>query len=242
MIQEMNIHSLLDVGCGRGVSTSWFSDHGVKVLCVEGSSDAKQQSALDDPETQMVEHDYSRGPWWPQDTYDAVWSVEFLEHVGLNHQFNYISTFRKAALLFVSTSRWGGWHHVEVHEDEWWKLKYESYGFRFSEELTKEVRYWARREARIGDEVAPNGNKYNAQHLWLTMKVFVNPVVAALPQHAHLFSQHGCFSKLYEPDKQCDSLERGYYEAQKSVTPIALTEEMDQKWDARIKRNIGMEK
>ena len=79
MIQDFNVRSVLDVGCGRGVSTSWFLDHGTKTLCVEGSHDAFHQSVLDDPYTSMVEHDFSRGPWWPEDTYDAVWSVEFLE-------------------------------------------------------------------------------------------------------------------------------------------------------------------
>ena len=32
----------------------------------------------------MVEHDFSRGPWWPEDTVDAVWCVEVLENVGRN--------------------------------------------------------------------------------------------------------------------------------------------------------------
>jgi hypothetical protein len=100
MIQDFNVKSVMDVGCGRGISTSWFFDHGVDILCVEGSHDALHQSVLDHPETQMVEHDFSRGPWWPGKTYDAVWAVEFLEHVGLNFHFNYISTFRKAAVLF----------------------------------------------------------------------------------------------------------------------------------------------
>ena len=61
MIQQMNITSLIDVGCGRGTSTSWFQDHQVDTLCVEGSHDAKLQSVLDDPNTTMVEHDFSRG-------------------------------------------------------------------------------------------------------------------------------------------------------------------------------------
>eukprot|EP00522_Entomoneis_paludosa_P007977 CAMPEP_0172449324 /NCGR_PEP_ID=MMETSP1065-20121228/8067_1 /TAXON_ID=265537 /ORGANISM="Amphiprora paludosa, Strain CCMP125" /LENGTH=414 /DNA_ID=CAMNT_0013200981 /DNA_START=29 /DNA_END=1273 /DNA_ORIENTATION=+ len=238
MVENLNVHSLMDVGCGRGVSTSWFADHGVDVLCVEGSHDAKHQSVLDDPETQMVEHDYSRGPWWPEKTYDAVWSVEFLEHVGLNNQFNYISTFRKAALLFVSSSRWGGWHHVEVHEDDWWILKYESYGFRFSDKLTQQVRGWARKEMRLGEEIAPNGESYNGQHIWLTMKVFVNPEVAALPEHAHLFAEAGCATKLYSPDKACPELEPSVKKSQSSKTPIALSPDMDEKWMSRIKSSI----
>ena len=44
MIQEFGVHSLIDVGCGRGTSTRWFYEHNVDVLCVEGSHAAVQQS------------------------------------------------------------------------------------------------------------------------------------------------------------------------------------------------------
>mmetsp|Transcript_9677 Transcript_9677/g.10750 ORF Transcript_9677/g.10750 Transcript_9677/m.10750 type:complete len:213 (+) Transcript_9677:50-688(+) len=83
MIEMLGVRSLLDVGCGRGISTSWFIMHGLAdtTLCVEGSHDAYEKSILPSPQTQMVEHDFSRGPWWPSRTFDAVWCVEFLEHV-----------------------------------------------------------------------------------------------------------------------------------------------------------------
>jgi len=104
-----------------------------------------------------------------------------------------VTAFRKVALLFVTSSRWGGWHHVEVHQDDWWIRKYESYGFRYDQKLTDRVRWFAQQELRWKNETAPNGEDYNAQHVWLSMKVFVNPVVASLPQHAHLFPEHGWY-------------------------------------------------
>jgi len=106
LIQKYNVRSFMDVGCGKGVITRWFLEHGADVLCVEGSHDAVSQSIL--PEDKVIEHDYSRGPWWPEKTYDVAWSVEFLEHVSRQYYFNYMSTFRKAALIFVTSSRWGG--------------------------------------------------------------------------------------------------------------------------------------
>ena len=119
MLTYFGIKSIMDVGCGRGISTSWFYLHGVDALCLEGSHDAVMKTILPHPETQIVEHDFSRGPWWPEKTYDAVWCVEFLEHVGRNFHQNYFSVFRKSALIFATHSRWGGWHHVEVHDDKW---------------------------------------------------------------------------------------------------------------------------
>ena len=81
MVNYLGVHSLLDVGCGRGISTSWFYFHGVDVLCVEGSHHAVESTVMPDPGL-IVEHDFSRGPWWPDKTYDAIWCVEFLEHVS----------------------------------------------------------------------------------------------------------------------------------------------------------------
>lgn len=111
----IGVRSVLDVGCGKGVSTAYFNSFGADVLCVEGSKDAIKQSLL--PPERIVEHDFSRGPWWPANdkTFDAVWAVEFLEHIGRPHIPNYLPIFRRAALLFVTHSGWGGWHHVEVH-------------------------------------------------------------------------------------------------------------------------------
>lgn len=80
MISYLGIKSLLDVGCGKGVSTLWFQMHGVDAKCVEGSTDALQHSLLNS--STIIEHDYSRGAWYPSHTVDAVWSVEFLGKSG----------------------------------------------------------------------------------------------------------------------------------------------------------------
>ena len=170
MVTYFGVKSLLDVGCGRGISTSWFALHGVDALCVEGSHDAVTQSILPDPSTQVVEHDFSRGPWWPTRTVDAVWCVEFLEHVGRNFHHNYLPAFRKAALIFATNSRWGGWHHVEVHDDIWWISKFESYGFIYSAELSQVVKTIALREFN-SNITSMTGQPYDAQHVRSTMKV-----------------------------------------------------------------------
>ncbi|GMI55976.1 hypothetical protein ScalyP_jg1192, partial [Parmales sp. scaly parma] len=193
MISYFGVRSLLDVGCGKGISTSWFYEHGVDTHCVEGSHDAVTQSILPDPTTQVTEHDFSRGPWWPEQTVDAVWCVEFTEHVGRNYHSNYVPAFKKAALVFVTHSNWGGWHHVEVHDDKWWRTKWEMQGLVYSEELTAMVRAEARAES-ARKVLSPNGKDYYyAQHIIKTMQVFINPEVAMLPRHSGLMAEDGCY-------------------------------------------------
>ena len=248
MLQQLGIRSVLDVGCGRGISTSWFALHGCRVQCVEGSHDAVLQSIVEKVVPgSVVEHDFSRGPWWPMETFDAAWAVEFLEHVGVNYQYNYVTAFRKAAILLVTSSRWGGWHHVEVHQDEWWIRKYESYGFRYDEQLTNMIRGVASQEGKWKNATAPNGEYYNAQHVWLSMKVFINPMVAALPQHAHLFPEHGCYGGkgkganpiIHQPCGQGSSIESVL---PKEYWPLQPTEEQDQAWSDLIRQHISISK
>ena len=144
-------------------------------------------------------------------------------------------------MLFVTSSRWGGWHHVEVHKDDWWILKYESYGFQYSEALTKEVRSWASHEGRSSEVLAPNGKRYNAQHIWLSMKVFINPVVMALPQHAHLLYKYRCITgdgALVEASKQLPISTSCNDVPHELKTPRQLPPEMNKKWEDRIKRNL----
>ena len=174
-VKNWTVQSVLDVGCGRGISTSWFVTHGLRTECVEGSHHAIQESMVPDKSI-LTEHDFSRGPWWPGETFDMVWSVEFLEHVNLQFHYNYVSAFRKAAIIMVSSSNWGGWHHVEIHDSNWWIRKYESYGFRYDSVLTEEIKKVAVDETYAKEIFPPNGKEIGAQHVWSTIKVFINPV------------------------------------------------------------------
>jgi hypothetical protein len=112
MMGGLAVKSLIDVGCGAGVSTNYFFKQGVKVVCVEASPKAIKQSVL--PADRIVEHDFSLGPWWPSRTFDAVWCVEFVEHLGRQYMENYLPVFHKSALVFIAANGFGGNHHVEV--------------------------------------------------------------------------------------------------------------------------------
>lgn len=244
MIETLGVHSILDVGCGRGISTSWFALHGLNTLCVEGSHDAIEKTLVPkelNPEKILVEHDFSRGPWWPSQTVDAVWCVEFLEHVGRNYQQNYIPAFRKAALIFTTHSKWGGWHHVEVHDEWWWKTKMESYGFVFSPELSNAIRDVGKFEMHNG-LVGPNEEPFRPVHVNMSMMVFINPSVASMPEHQHLFAEHGCF---YSDDLK--NLKCGTGKVKKDTAlpseylPLELTHEMDDAWMSLVKSDLQKE-
>eukprot|EP00584_Thalassiosira_punctigera_P007847 CAMPEP_0172533554 /NCGR_PEP_ID=MMETSP1067-20121228/6217_1 /TAXON_ID=265564 ORGANISM="Thalassiosira punctigera, Strain Tpunct2005C2" /NCGR_SAMPLE_ID=MMETSP1067 /ASSEMBLY_ACC=CAM_ASM_000444 /LENGTH=395 /DNA_ID=CAMNT_0013318207 /DNA_START=14 /DNA_END=1201 /DNA_ORIENTATION=+ len=247
LITHLGIKSLLDVGCGRGISTAWFVTHGLEyVQCVEGSHDAVLQSIVPNAEERVVEHDFSRGPWWPDRTVDAAWAVEFTEHVGRNYQPNYLTAFRKAALVFVTHSNWGGWHHVEVHDDDWWRIRWEAAGFVYSDYLTKSVRAQALQDQDRKDLTLDMKEDYLyfvGQHIYLNAQVFINPMVASLPAHAHLFAENGCFGGKSPETKQrihvacTDVHAKGEIltPLPDSFKPLVLNDDMDKQWFELIK-------
>lgn len=184
LVKNINVRSVVDVGCGRGISTRWFHDHNVDVLCIEGSHDTVKKSYL--PAERIVEHDFSLGPWWPEKTYDLAWCVEVLEHIGRQNMRNYLPVFHRSAIIMVTHAMTGGHHHVETHEDEWWIDRLEMQGFVYSPRLTKTFRNRATTSKEDG---------FNAQHLWNTNLVFLNPKVASKYEHAHLMGDPGCFTQ-----------------------------------------------
>lgn len=274
MQEIIGVKSVLDVGCGRGISTSWFLHHKLDALCVEGSHDAYMNSVLPDPPTQMVEHDFSRGPWWPSKTYDAVWCVEFLEHVGRQFHQNYLPAFRKAALIFATHSNWGGFHHVEVHKDPWWIVKFQMYGFVYSTELTNQVRQIAKTEFAKRHPSMKDNEPYNPQHVWLTMmvrvyettrkarqcvcvllnplfllflKVFINPAVAVLPEHAHVMAEKGCFERRIQETlvhKECGTGRNAHKETplpdRMKPIPLENPQESQRQWEDYIRAHLGL--
>ena len=231
MLGPLAIRSVIDVGCGRGHSTSYFKSAGAQVLCVEGSHDAVTQSLL--PPEVIVEHDFSQGPWWPENTFDAMWCVEFLEHVGRQYMHNYLPIMKKSALLFVTSSPTGGWHHVEVHEDWWWIGRLSAVGFEYSKELTMMSRKQAENQAKTIEE---------AQHIRHRLLVFINPRVAAMKRHHHLFGGNGCHKRVVDnrdggsPCKDADALPRDYeslLQCNRSLSNIAQSapQGMRNTWD-----------
>jgi len=191
MLNRLAVKSIVDLGCGIGASTSYFLEKGVEVLCIEGSHDAVTRSML--PKEVIVEHDFTRGSWWPEATYDALWCVDVLEHVGYHFFHNMLPVFEQSALIFIAASNNGGWHHVEVREAHWWKAMFAARGFVYSEELTQQSR-----DSAIATTIHNSGGR-----IYRRMLVFINPAVAKLARHRHVFGGDGC---LFEENQNvpCD--------------------------------------
>ena len=123
---------------------------------------------------------------------------------------NYFTIFKKSAFVVATHAMQIGYHHVEVHtEDWWWRARFTARGFIFSPELTELFR-----------EICRTNN----QGTWYkqSVEVYINPAVASRPEQcvfssfcvcvcvcaeteanphthtgsAHLFGGGGCLAEL----------------------------------------------
>lgn len=125
----------------------------------------------------------------------------------------------------------------------------ESFGFKHSPYLQEMIRTQAADERAFGknneanvDTLGPDGKPFAGQHVWYTMLVFVNPMVASLPQHAHLMAEKGCFSHRNDQgiieNKDCGTGEGVESTLPPDFRPLELRPDQDNAWMDRIKQHI----
>lgn len=122
-IDKYKITSVIDVGCGSGRELGWFRSRGLEVLGVDGLPPA---GVLD-----IVEHDYTLGPYVPKREFDLCWCCEFVEHIAVEFIPNFIATFQKARYVMMTHGLYwqSGHHHVNCQRPEYWIERMNTAGF-----------------------------------------------------------------------------------------------------------------
>ena len=191
MVQTWNLHSILELGTCSSV-TAWFHSHGLTPAhCVvpnryDDDANVLPHSWIKTRGELMVEHDYSQGPWWPETTVDLAWMEGDLVAPTLvpDHLDHVVGSLNKAALLVIRSaaskespqSSVQALVHALIHQ----------YQFKPHLRLTQTLQAW--------DAAAPTtGTTTAGAAASSTWHVFLNPVVAALPDHMHLFYEPGCY-------------------------------------------------
>ena len=136
--ESLGVRSVFDVGCGEGHCAGFFRDLGCRVLGVDGSIQASQDSVI--PESHVI-HDFVNGPHVPEEKFDLIWSCEFVEHVEEKYVDNFLTTFNSSKRFIMLT--WAapgqqGWHHVNCQPEGYWIDKLASIGFTLDPDLTLE--------------------------------------------------------------------------------------------------------
>lgn len=125
----------------------------------------------------------------------------------------------------------------------------EMYGFVYSDDYTKRVREIGRKEYSQGGRLPVDDRTlpYDPVHIKSRMLVFINPLVASKPRHAHLLSEGGCYLSEKQPRVHCG--EEKNEKARKINTPIPeeyknipFKEEQQKIWEEMIHSKCTLKK
>ena len=140
LIEQYNITSMIDVGCGAGYSLRYFLDKGIDAWGTEGYPNIQQYAVCPLDRIHVV--DYEEEAYVPDREFDFVWSCEFVEHVSDENKNNFLKTFEKGKYIGMTYAVPGqsGHNHVNCNTEEFWVNVLKEYGFTHNEKVSKNMR------------------------------------------------------------------------------------------------------
>lgn len=139
IIEQKNVKSVIDIGCGGGYSLRYFLEKGLDGIGIEGLDVAKEVSPV---RNNIHIHDYTFHPYIPSKRYDLAWCCEFVEHVEEKYVSNFIQTMIMCNFVAMTHAIPGqnGFHHVNEQPAEYWINKLSRYGFVYDQEYSKQLK------------------------------------------------------------------------------------------------------
>ncbi len=127
LLVKFDLRSVLDLGCGTGVNMKWFKEMGCQVLGVEGCQTAIAQARC----SPIAQHDYTQGPYVPDEKFDLCLCTEFVEHVEQKFEDNWFATMKSCRYVLMSHAvpGQGGHHHVNEQLADYWVSRFRFHGF-----------------------------------------------------------------------------------------------------------------
>ena len=159
LVENLDINSVLDIGCGMGYQMQEFMKYCDEVVGVDGSEYATSNSPVKES---IFKHDFSIGELETEDRFDLCWCCEFVEHVREEFRDNFLSSFAfcKYVAMTHAVPGQGGHHHVNCQPREYWVEHMSRFGFEFDEELTDQLK-----------ELAGKGTHYGNTGLFFRKKI-----------------------------------------------------------------------
>ena len=135
-IELYHPRSVLDVGCGTGISLDYFKSKGISVLGLEGSALAiskARNAAL------ITQHDLNE-PIDLGETFDLVWCFEVAEHIHPRYVSALLETLTNHGdriLLSAARPGQGGLGHLNEQLPEYWIERMRGYQFTLATETKR---------------------------------------------------------------------------------------------------------
>lgn len=130
VLSEINPKSVLDVGCGTGVSLDYFLQNRVDCIGIENSRVAIGLSKNPD---KIHKYNLNREVNLKK-KFDLVWSFEVIEHIHPDYEANFLKTLiNHSDLIILSAARpgQGGLGHFNEQPKEYWINKFHKLGYNY---------------------------------------------------------------------------------------------------------------
>jgi SAM-dependent methyltransferase len=135
-IELFRPRSVLDVGCGTGISLDYFKNKGISVRGLEGSALAISK-ARNAP--LIRQHDLNE-PINLEERFDLVWCFEVAEHIHPNYVGALLATLTNHAdriVLSAARPGQGGLGHLNEQPPDYWIGRMKEHGFALGHETDR---------------------------------------------------------------------------------------------------------
>ena len=139
ILYEFCPKSILDVGCGTGVSLQYFLQKNIDAIGVENSRLAIRKSAVCE---RIIRHNLKKKLNLNR-KFDLVWSFEVIEHIHPKFEATYLATLiRHGDRVIISAARpgQGGHGHFNEQLPEYWIKRFSDLKFQLNHKMTERLR------------------------------------------------------------------------------------------------------
>jgi hypothetical protein len=139
--ERFAVRSMLDVGCGEGHTTQFFSRLGILAHGIDGL-----KTNVDRAVYPIALHDILSGPYYMP--VDLTWSCEVAEHIDPSKVDHFLDTLANGQIVAMTHAvpGQGGHNHVNCQPSEYWIKRLVQRGYMFHQEFSSFVREIAARE------------------------------------------------------------------------------------------------
>lgn len=138
IIELFRPKSILDIGCGVGVSLDYFISKGINAAGIEGSQIAISRARH--PRL-IIRHNLEKELNLNK-KFDLIWSFEFVEHIQPKFVDNLLKIFSNHSDKIVMSAagpEQGGDGHLNEQPKIYWIKQFEKYGYKFNNDKAEEL-------------------------------------------------------------------------------------------------------